>query len=157
MPLAKSIWLPVLKPGDHHIFPLARRITPSRPFLESPCRNFFQPTLNKEEIDTVGGTGSESRSLQRFLRRVSEFSILKKLRGNSQLHAGMNSKLGPVECRSLFDFNLALSVSPVFHHHPGEGRPDDNAQRCCVDHQSADLFEAGGSDGATPGPGIFFR
>ncbi len=42
--------------------PLARRRTPSRLFFESPCRNFFQPTLNKEEIARAGWWGSESQN-----------------------------------------------------------------------------------------------
>ena len=141
-----------LRPNDLHLakIPLTRRITPSRPILVSPCRNFFQPTHNKEEIDTVGGAGSESRSPQRFLLRVSEFSILKKLQGNAQLHAGTNSEVGPVECGSLLDFDFTFGIPPVLHHHSSKSGPDQYAHRCCLNHQAADLFEAGNSDDAVP-------
>ena len=54
-----------------------------------------------------GVVGDETLRHQRFLLRVSGFSILKKSLGNSQLHSGAASKVGPIECGALLDLDLA--------------------------------------------------
>lgn len=89
----------------------------------------------KKRRDRMAGVvGDETLKASRFLLRVSEFSILRKSSGNPQLHAGTPSEVGPVECGVLLDFDLAHCVLLVLHHHSGECGPDQDAQRCGVDH-----------------------
>lgn len=54
-----------------------------------------------------GVVGDETLKHPRFLLRVSEFPILQKSPGNSQVHAGAISEVGPVESGTLLDFDHA--------------------------------------------------